>query len=98
MRPAKFFLALLFGAAVLITFFKLLFFAIMAAAVIGSLFMVFRAGAYMARFGGQPPHHFVPAPQYPSSWSSGFQSAQPIDPFFTQQTDKQITTRHIEVL
>lgn len=98
MRPAKFFLALLFGAAVLITFLKLLFFALMATVVFGSLYMIFRAGAYMARYGGQPQHHFAPNYHYPSRWNNRFQEAQPMDPFLFQQGNKQGATRHIEVL
>ena len=70
----------------------------MAAMVIGSIFMIFRAGAYMARLGGQPPHHFGAIHHYPSSYYGGLQSVQPIDLFLFQQTDKQVITRHIEVL
>lgn len=97
MRPAKFFIALLFGAAVLITFLKLLFFAIMAAAVFGTLFFVFRAGRYMGGRQGYAQSRFGPA-NYPPMRFNERQHAQPIDPRRFQNREKQAFTRGIEVL
>lgn len=97
MRPAKFAFALLFGAAVLITFLKLLFFAIAAAAVLGTLFLVFRAGSLAASMHGHQWQNFSHASQYPMQFG-GHMNAQPLDPRSFQRTEKQPFARHIEVL
>ena len=97
MRPAKFAFALLFGAAVLVTFLKLLFFAIAAAAVLGTLFLVFRAGGLAASMRGQHWQSFGPVNQQPI-WLGGRPNAHPLDPHPFQRTEKQPFARHIEVL
>lgn len=98
MRPAKFFFALLFGAAVLITFLKLLFFAIGAAAVLGTLFFAARGvRSSVAGRGDFYPSRFAHG-SYPTVQLGGFSDAQPIDPRTFQFVEKQQVGRQIEVL
>lgn len=97
MRPAKFAFALLFGAAVLITFLKLLFFAIAAVVVLGTLFLVFRAGSLAASVRGQHWQNFGHTSQQPM-WLGSHPDAQPLDPRSFQRAEKQPFARHIEVL
>lgn len=95
MRPAKFFLALLFGAAVLITFLKLLFIGIVFATIFGLFYFVFRAGQMTSG----KSRHFPMAQAY---------GPQPLDrqeygaPFnrgyAVPQTPHRAPGRHIEVL
>jgi hypothetical protein len=63
MRPARFFLALLFGAAVLITFLKLLFFALIFGAVAGGIYFIARGIQYSMMARQQVP--YGPMPGYP---------------------------------
>lgn len=96
MRPARFLVALLFGAAVLITFLKLLFFVLMVAAVVGAAFFAARTlhflwtGAQehrMAWQGRSFAHNFGPA-----------YAALPIQPLDAYPQSAPRTGRIIEVL
>lgn len=99
MRPLRFFIALLFGAAVLITFLKLLFFAAMAALVIGGMYLLFRTFQYAAMGRamsqgrqGYTPHAFQM--QYPAQPFGGFQPTSP----FGYAPQAAPPARHIQVL
>jgi hypothetical protein len=97
MRPARFFLALLFGAAVLITFLKLLFFAAIAAVVFGGIYFLFQGVRHTAigKNWGQAP--FVPDQQFPMNRIPQ-NTIQPFGMGKFPATPQQTFPRHIEVL
>jgi hypothetical protein len=98
MRPARFFLALLFGAAVLITFLKLLFFAAMAAVVLGGMYLLFqgiRHTTARSKHWNQAP--FAPDQQFPMS-TMPQNTIQPFGIGTFPVTPQQAFPRHIEVL
>ncbi len=98
MRPFKFMLALLFGAAVIITFLKLLFFAVVVAAVGGTLFAAFRAGRVAEAWrgsGGQP--QFLSGNAQPFSLSAP-SNAMSLGRQPMQFAENQRVARSIEVL
>ena len=101
MRPAKFLFALLFGAAVVIAFLKLLFFVVLAAAVFGTLFFAFRAARFLAFRSGRAQAGFAPQQYAPPVRLGGYgpQHAWPnAGPRPFQLGEKRPIGRHIEVL
>jgi hypothetical protein len=103
MRPAKFFLGLLFAAAVLITFLKILLFIVMASLFAGTLFFAGRAFWWMggksarrqrAFYGNQPGGLYAAEPL-----SKAYQSpAEPFAPLYRQPFTTSPFARQIEVL
>ncbi|MBL7825119.1 MAG: hypothetical protein JNJ57_00705 [Saprospiraceae bacterium] len=96
MRPARFLFALLFGAAVLITFLKLLFFVVAVAAVVGTLYFGFRAASYFGQFRGQRQMAGYAGNYPPVQLGGNPWNYQPQQPFQFRQ--KQGFEKHIEVL
>jgi hypothetical protein len=90
MRPAKFFLGLLFAAAVLITFLKILFFIVMVSLFAGGLFFAGRTfwwlGTRSARrqqaFYGNHPGSLYAAEPLPRRQQA---QAEPLVPFYGRQ-------------
>ncbi len=100
MRPIKVFFALIFGAAFLITLFKVMFFALAILAVFGTLFMAMRGLRYaMTRSSGAA---FAPPFQgwhTPASLSPGYHGpAEPLHGYSRQARRSDYAGRHIEVL
>jgi hypothetical protein len=98
MRPARFLVALLFGAAVLVTFVKFLLFAFVAVMFIGGIWTVARMMRYML-IGNGHQHHW-PMMQYgrPGNWQHHGQNPTPISLGTPKNTDSAAFGRRIEVL
>jgi hypothetical protein len=89
MRPAKFLFALIIGAVFLITLVKVLFFALIAASVVGGIWLLTRlfASRYYGAY-GPPAGHWQPQPFAPQhspyaqpldpNWQRGFAPATPL--------------------
>lgn len=102
MRPVKFFLLLLFAAAVLITFLKILLFTVFAALFVGGAFMISRAFGWRRRmrrhaFAYNQPEYGVPESfDYPR-FERRAPFAEPIDPGYRRPFADNPFTRTITV-
>ena len=99
MRFAKFFFALIFGAVFIITLFKVLFFALMAAFVVGGIFLASRAFGYRRFQHQQWAQQYSPTTQQFSPFGnqqSPFE--QPLNPNWQKRPAAPVHGRRIEVL
>lgn len=102
MRPVKFFLLLLFAAAVLVTFLKMLLFAVFTALFVGGAFMIFRAFGWRRRMRQHAFAHNQQGYGVPESFDyQRFERrapfAEPIDPGYRRPFADNPFTRTIPV-
>jgi hypothetical protein len=99
MRFAKFFIALLFGAVFLLTLFKVLVFMLMAALVVGTIFLASRAFGYRRfRHMQQWPRQYGPHPYAEPFGQQQSPFEQPLNPNWQARQHAPAFGRRIEVL
>ncbi|HND88700.1 MAG TPA: hypothetical protein PK971_10240 [Saprospiraceae bacterium] len=101
MRFAKFFFAVLFGAAVIVTFFKLLFFAAFMFALVGGVFFLSRLARRFYQGGGMRAWHAEEQPQrgfFPHQEYTQTLPIQPLDMPTFRSAPQRRAARIIEVM